>query len=145
MPHATMPGRSRSGLLGPASSAPKAPRLPARLHKNPTFRHVGPGPASASRDVHRSTGAAHNGGPQVSRESWRPDRGRSRDEVRTVNESRGGSWIPEELKFWLSAPSGFEALDYHILTRLYHIPRPREGTEKDERSEHCCSFGKIWQ
>lgn len=54
----TTPGRSFSGLLRPASSAPTAPSLPARFDQNLPSAMSDPSLPSASREVRRSAGGA---------------------------------------------------------------------------------------
>lgn len=50
------PGHPPPGMLRPASSTPPVPRLPVRLHKTPTFRHVGPALPAVSREVREERG-----------------------------------------------------------------------------------------
>lgn len=52
------PGRPRpvvpfQGCRAQPAAPPQLPRCPARLHKNPTFRHVGPALPAASREERR--------------------------------------------------------------------------------------------
>lgn len=81
MPRATTSGQPLLGLLCRDSGAPTASRLRAPPHKNPTFRHVGPGPAYSL-----AINAGRRESSSLARTGWR--RGKRRSGSRqVVNES----------------------------------------------------------
>lgn len=119
------------GCCAQPAAPRQLPRCPARLHKNPTFRHVGPALPAASREVRCSIGAVRNRGRRSRESRGSPGKRRSLDCEKTVNEVEvvaGHRKIRKLVSLYLVPwkPGTGQAP-----TWLYHMALPREGPGKD--------------